>query len=519
MYLAAGVVFALFEVAGIVVFTGGLAHAISSVVARDVARVPEAVAWTVMGLAVRALARYATDVSAHAAGSAVKLQLRTEAVAALDVRWVRSHNSAHDTTVLANGIDALDDYFGRFIPQLVATAVVTPIIVVAMFRIDATSGLAVAITLPLIPLFMALIGWATRTVQDMQWHTLQALSVSFHEVVTGLPTLLAFGRGERQVVRIRAVTDDYRQRTMAVLRVSFLSGFALEIGASLSVAIVAVFIGLRLVAGDMQLVDGLWALLLAPEAFVAVRQVGALFHSSAEGVSASADVLAIIEGTSSAPDTTVVGPESVESVEFDALAVPGRLSAQSWAARSGTVTVVHGPSGAGKSTMFDALLGFTEHAGVVRCNGRDVPHLRSVGAWSPQDAALIAGTVEDNIVMRVAPDAANSPATINIEALSLAVQRACLDDVPLTTVLGEGGAGVSGGQAQRISLARALYRVFDSGASVLIVDEPTSALDSDTEARVHRSLRTVADEGRIVIASSHRGSIRAIADQTIEVVA
>lgn len=503
-------------------FTGGLAHAIALTIAGDAGGVANSIGWTAGGLAIRALARYAADVSAHAAGAAVKRQLRVAAIAAVDVAWSRSHNSARDTTILAHGIDALDEYFGRFIPQLVATAVVTPAIVIAMFVVDATSGITVAITLPLIPLFMALIGWATRATQDAQWRTLRNLSVGFHEIVTGLPTLLAFGRGDRQVARIRTVTEDYRIRTMAVLRLSFLSGFALEIGASLSVAIVAVFIGLRLIAGDMFLVDGLWALLLAPEAFVAVRQVGALFHSSAEGVSASADVLEIIEA-GHGRDVSRGSSASVSTLSLEGLGVDGRLAAQTWAVAAGSIVVVHGRSGAGKSTLFDSLMGFTTHSGTIHCDGVAVPNIRDITAWAPQGAPLIAGTVRDNIVIRsgvAGRDAAGGTGGhINAAALDRAVRDARLEDIGLDTLVGEGGSGISGGQAQRVNLARALYRLWDSDASVLIADEPTSALDVTTESAIHDTLRRIADAGYLVIVSSHRASLRAIADRVIEVVA
>ena len=202
---------------------------------------------------------------------------------------------ATTTPQLGPGLDALDEYFGRYLPQLVLTAVATPMCIVAAWIADPLSGLVLVIVLPLIPIFMALIGMATAAVQRRQWDSLAALSRGFLEVVGGLSTLAVFGRAERQTARIRAVTDDYRAGTMKVLRITFLSGFTLEFAASLSVALVAVSIGLRLVAGDMTLAPGLFVLVLAPEVFLPLRNVGAAFHASAAGVTASADAFDLLD--------------------------------------------------------------------------------------------------------------------------------------------------------------------------------------------------------------------------------
>ena len=217
----------------------------------------------------------------------------------------RGFPTARVATLLGPGLDALDEYFGRYLPQLVLTVVATPAFVIAAWIADPLSGLVLVIVLPLIPVFMALIGMATAAVQRRQWDSLAALSRGFLEVVGGLSTLMVFGRAERQAARIRAVTDDYRRGTMKVLRITFLSGFTLELAASLSVALVAVSIGLRLVAGDMSLAPGLFVLVLAPEVFLPLRNVGAAFHASAAGVTASADAFDLLSAAQESGTGTI----------------------------------------------------------------------------------------------------------------------------------------------------------------------------------------------------------------------
>ena len=228
----------------------------------------------VVAASVRALAAWAWDLVGSSGALRVKAELRTELLTALETRptGVPGFPTARVATLLGAGLDALDAYFGTYLPQLVLTVIATPVLIVTVWIADPLSGLVLVIVLPLIPVFMALIGMATEAVQRRQWQSLASLSRGFLEVVGGLSTLVAFGRAERQVARIRAVTDDYRARTMKVLRITFLSGFTLEFAASLSVALVAVSIGLRLVGGDMTLVAGLFVLVLAPEVFLPLAQ-------------------------------------------------------------------------------------------------------------------------------------------------------------------------------------------------------------------------------------------------------
>ncbi len=297
-FLAAGAALAVAQTAAIIAFAWALASLVAGLI--DGMRMPQAwplLVTLVAAASARAAAAWLWDVVGSAGAMRVKAELRAELLVALEARpgGVPGFPTARIATLLGPGLDALDEYFGRYLPQLVLTAIATPLCVVAAWIADPLSGLVLVIVLPLIPVFMALIGMATATVQRRQWDSLAALSRGFLEVVGGLSTLTVFGRAERQVARIREVTDDYRRGTMKVLRITFLSGFTLELAASLSVALVAVSIGLRLVAGDLTLAPGLFVLVLAPEVFLPLRNVGAAFHASAAGVTASADAFDLLD--------------------------------------------------------------------------------------------------------------------------------------------------------------------------------------------------------------------------------
>ena len=364
------------------------------------------------------------------------------------------------------GLDALDAYFGRYLPQLVQTVIATPVIVLVMWSQDWISGLTVLLTLPLIPIFMVLIGLATRAVQQRQWQTLQRLAARFSDTVQGLATLKVFGRQHRAAASIERVTDDYRRETMRVLRVSFLSGFALEFLASISVAIIAVSIGFRLLDGSLALAVGLFVLLLAPEAYLPLRQVGVQFHAAAEGVAATDDVFEVLDAARArrradrarelrdrprARAATCAG-RSRDARASAAASAPCRRS--TLVARPGTVTLIEGPSGAGKSSVFAALRGAAPWTGAATYGGADVARPRprrrgSRGRASSPDSSP--GRSPTNVALGdAAPDA-----RARRDARSRWPMRRRLDP---DAVLGVQGAGLSGGQAQRVAVARAIYR-------------------------------------------------------------
>jgi ATP-binding cassette subfamily C protein CydD len=351
-------------------------------------------------------------------------------------------------------------------------------------------------------------------------------------VVEGLSTLKVFGREKRQTARIRAVTDDYRATTMKVLRMSFLSGFALELAASLAVALVAVSIGLRLVSGDLSLGVGLFVLVLAPEAFLPLRQVGAQFHAAADGVAATDDVFEILEageraaaaadaGARAGAGASVAASRGAGEPVATALSVcgvsvsyGGQPAVRNFSATfdAGTVSVVGGPSGAGKSSLVAALLAFVEFDGRVDLVDRagSSALTRDSVAWAGQRPGLMAGTISSNVSLG---DPEPSAALV-AEALGLAAAG----DLDSQLTLGVNGAGLSGGQAQRVAVARAFYRFLACECPVVVLDEPSSALDSVTEAALIAGVRAVADRGAIVIVVSHRRAFREAADRVATMV-
>ena len=459
------------------------------------------------------------DVLAVRGAARVKSQLRMRVVAAitkLGPAWLAQRNSARVTTVVAQGLDALDGYFAKYLPQLILTAIATPIILLVLLSQDFTTAIIIIVTLPLIPLLMVLIGMATQAVQKKQWAALTKLATGFLDVVDGLSTLTIFGRQYRQVARIDRVTEDYRARTMAVLRISFVSGFVLELAGSLSVAVVAVSIGLRLVDGTLGLTVGLFVLLLTPEAYLPLRQVGLQFHAAADGVAAADEVFEILDSAPVAAAASSVVPVSTRpgtlavddlTVRYGDRTVVDGLSVRF---EPGVVTAIAGPSGAGKSSLVAAVLGFVPFTGTVSFDGQalEPEAARELVAWSGQRPSLMAGTVAENIALGSAP--------ADERTLREAMRYAVAELIDPAQLLGVGGEGLSGGQAQRVSLARAFYRAIAGGQPVLILDEPTSALDAATEAELILGLKRFAATGVAVVVVSHRTAVLDSADSVIE---
>ncbi|MGY3261276.1 thiol reductant ABC exporter subunit CydD [Frigoribacterium sp. 2355] len=527
VFLGLGAVLGLGQTLAIVAVAWFTTTAVVQVVDGRVSGLSTALLGLGVSVAARSLVAWALEVTAARAAAQVKSQLRARVVRAVADRgraWVDRHSSARVATLVGPGLDALDEYFARYLPQLVLTALATPLLIVVMALHDWLSALIVVLTLPLIPVFMVLIGWITRAAQTRQWDRLTHLASSFADAVGGASTLKAFGRERRQVERIGRITDDYRVQTVTVLRVSFLSGFVLELAASLSVALVAVSIGIRLVEGSLGLTAGLFVLLLTPEAYLPLRQVGANYHAAADGVAAADDVFELLDDE----DGDVTPRSSRATTDADpAAALPGadalvvdrvsvgrggavRLAETSFVAETGRVTAVVGPSGAGKSTLLDAVLGLEPCEGRVvwRSSGR-APARHEI-AWSGQSAQLSSGTVAENVGL----GDEDGPDT---EAVVRALDLAGAAGLDPALVLGAGGEGLSGGQAQRVSVARALYRLDRVGARLLLVDEPSSALDRVTEARVVEGLRRIAATGVAVVVVTHRRAVSDAADVVVPI--
>ncbi|PWI42608.1 thiol reductant ABC exporter subunit CydD [Streptomyces sp. ICBB 8177] len=473
----------------------------------------------------RATVSWLTELAAHRTSATVKSQLRRgllERATRLAPTRPGSRRTGELTTLALRGTDALDDYFARYLPQL-GLAVVVPVVVLArIVTADWESALIIVLTLPLIPVFMALIGWYTDARMKRQWRLLSRLSGHFLDVVAGLPTLKVFGRAKAQAASIRRITDDYRRATLKTLRIAFLSSFALELLSTISVALVAVGIGFRLVDGSLDLSTGLLVLVLAPEAYLPLRQVGAQYHAAAEGLAAADEVFAVLEteppaaGSLPAPDPRT-SPITLERVT---VRHEGRTRASlpetSLQVRPGETVALVGPSGAGKTTLLAALLGFARPAsGRIRIGSTDLTSLdpdswRARIAWVPQHPYLFAGSVAENVRL-ARPDASDDEVR---QALRDADALAFVNSLPrgTDTRLGEGGAGLSAGQRQRLALARA----FLADRPLLLLDEPTAGLDGETEASVVEAVRRLA-RGRTVILVVHRPALLAVADRVVRI--
>ncbi|MGV1036109.1 MAG: thiol reductant ABC exporter subunit CydD [Candidatus Nanopelagicales bacterium] len=475
---------------------------------------------------------YLTESLAYRAAAQAKSQLRlgvVEHVEALGPVWRSGRNSAALTQLVTRGIDGLDSYFARYLPQLVLAVIVPLTVGVVVLLADPLAALIVVLTLPLIPVFMILIGKFTQSKVDRQWRTLSQLSGHFVDVVAGMPTLKAFGRANAQARNVQQIGEKYRTTTMGVLRISFLSSLVLEVLAMLSVAIVAVSIGIRLVDGTMTLHAGLLVLILVPEIYLPLRLVGMHFHAAAEGLGAAGDMIEILETpTARSGAVTDVPDLSAATVVFDEVSVtyPGRatpaVDALSFRILPRSITALVGPSGAGKSTAVSILERFVDpSAGRVAVESKgasidlgdfDVDAWRSHVCWIGQDPQLVSDTVAANVALG---DQSADPVRVAaaLAAVGLTELVASLDAGPQTLV-GEGGKRVSVGQARRIALARAFYQ----RAELVLLDEPTAALDGETEAAVLTAIDELAQRATVLVVA-HRDALIARADSVVQVVA
>ena len=523
-YLVVTIAFGLAGTGLILAQAGLLAHALAAAAHGDAAA---ALAGTLAALlvvvAARAVVSYAGDVTALRAAATVKSGLRralTTRSLQLGPLWLGGQRAGEITTLSTRGLDGLDSYFARYLPQLVL-AVLVPIAVLARVAVaDWASAVVIAVTLPLIPVFAVLVGWHTKAQTRRQWRLLATLGGHFLDVVEGLPTLKVFGRARAQEDVIAKVTNDYRTATMSTLRVAFLSGLVLELAAALATALVAVEVGLRLLYGHLGYETAMLVLLLTPEAFLPLRAVGAQFHASMEGAAAATRVFEILDTPT--PGLPRPGPTATalrharadlrsEDIRLNAVTVvyPGRphpaLEGVSLTIAPGERIVLSGPSGAGKSTLLALLLRFTTPAaGSIAVGDRDLaaldiePWRRQIG-WVPQQPYLFSGTAADNIALGEA-DASRDAIR---RAARMAGAADFIEALPAgyDTPLGERGLRLSAGQRQRIALAR----VFLRDPPLLLMDEPTAHLDPASARQIGTAIDTALADRTVILVSHGQG--------------
>jgi len=501
-----------------------------------------------------ALMRASENVAFEAAAQ-VRRDLRGrlyEHLQALGPLWLTRQSSGDIANTIVTGIDALEAYYARYLPNMSLTALAPLSILVFVLPQDWVSGLVLLLTAPLIPIFMILIGKGTETLNQQQWQLLSRMSARFLDSLQGLTTLKLFGVSRHEAEVVAALTEEYRIGTMKVLRVAFLSSVALEFMSTISIAMVAVFIGFRLFYGEMQFFNGFFVLLLAPEFYLPLRNMGTFYHARMEAIGAAQNLLKLLD-TPIPPHAQATGgtqkldaaqerpqtcrvrvrpPEGDEKtwggpafshemqIRFDAVTVrhaddlPPALDAVSFTAKPRGLTALVGASGAGKSTALHALMALVQpEAGRILVNetpltALDVTDWLRHVAWVPQRPHVFEGTVRDNIAL-----GQSDPPQDKVEHAARAAQaHDFIAALPqgYDTPLGERGLGLSGGQVQRLALARALLKP----APLVLLDEATAQLDAQTQAQVGEAILSLAKE-RCVILAAHRLSTVLQADHVV----
>lgn len=506
----------------------------------------------------RAILNYLAQRLAFEAGARLRTGLRARLFARIEElgpAWSRNQRSGDIATRLVDGVEALDGYVTQYLPQVRRALLIPAAILVFVFPADWVSGLILAITAPLIPLFMILIGGETERLNQRQWRSLARMGAHFFDLIEGLTTLKLFNAARREARLVGRIAEDYRQETMGVLRVAFLSSMVLEFLAAISIAMVAVYVGFRLMYGEIHFLNGIFVLLLAPEFYLPLRSLGSQFHARMDALGAVEPIIELLntpsptdrqtdhrgngpchaQGANPNEDRNEENPddrpeadldEAPGDIVFDGVdfAYPGGkplFHHLDLTLPAGSVTALVGPSGAGKSTLAQLLMGFLHPtAGRIRIGANDLAHIdpdewqRQI-AWVPQSPTLFLGTLVENIALD--RDATTGPIddrTLN--ALRLAADHAqaltFIERLPkgFDTRVGERGQGLSGGEIQRIALARAFYK----DAPIVVLDEPTASLDPESERLVSAAIARLAEK-RTVLVIAHRLSTLVSCDRIL----
>ena len=476
--------------------------------------------------ACRGVLEWGRTVSAHRAAADVKRTLREQVMRAVLGQTATGHSagSGELALVASSGIDALDSYFSRYLPQIVLGALIPLLSIAWVLTVDPITAVIIIVTVPLIPVFMMLIGNYSDRATRERWSTLRRLGDALVETLRGLMTLQVYQSGGGRFDRIRRLSDEYRKQTMATLRVAFLSAFVLELVATLSVAVIAVAVGLRVVNGSLAFAPALAILILAPEVYAPLRKAGSEFHAAMDGMEASRSAFAVLETPLEAANVVprpapepVVGSAQCEfsGVVYRYPAPETEPSAMvldvvDLRIESGEHLAIVGPSGAGKSTLIHLILGFDSPSGGrvsirgVSLDEVDLASWRARVGWVQQDPFLISGTVLDNVRLG-ASGAKRSDVSSALELVGAGNLTKRLDEA-----IGERGVGLSRGERRMVSLARAVVRDPD----MLLLDEPTAGIDSETQLRIAASFPRIA-AGRTVLTIAHQRVLVDLADRVV----
>lgn len=474
----------------------------------------------------RSLCTYIMESRSAAAAARVKQAVRSRLyrkIQTLGPAGLAGAETGPLIETVTKGVDELEPYFTRFLPQLSLAAILPLIFLIIIAPSEWRAGLVLLFSAPFIPLFMILIGKGSEKLHRRQWRRLSRMAGHLLDLVQGLPDLIIFGAAKREALTVARVSEEYRSATMAVLRVAFLSAFALEFFATVGTAVVAVIVGFRLLSGNLSLGEGLFVLLMAPEFYLPLRNLGLSYHARMQGVAAAERIAPLLAkplppgfaGTLPPP----AAPPTVlfEAVSFRYGGTRGGVNGVDLELPSGSITALVGESGAGKSTLARLLIGLARpESGRILINGLDLTELapdfwRSMLAWVPQVPYFTSGTLRENLLLG-RPDADEDEIAAALEAAAADRFVRALPD-GLETLLGDRGTGLSGGELRRLALARAYL----CRATLVVLDEPTAGLDPENERLVGEALERVA-RGRTVLVISHREQTLSRAGRVAEMI-
>lgn len=474
----------------------------------------------------RSVCTYILETRSAAAAARVKQAVRSKLyrkIQSLGPAGLAGAETGPLIETVTKGVDELEPYFTRFLPQLALAAILPLMFLIIIVPSEWRAGLVLLFSAPFIPLFMILIGQGSEKLHRRQWGRLSRMAGHLIDLVQGLPDLIIFGAAKREAATVARVSEEYRAATMAVLRVAFLSAFALEFFATVGTAVVAVIVGFRLLSGVLTLQEGLFVLLMAPEFYLPLRNLGLSYHARMQGVAAAERIAPLLakplpEGFTGALPAPVGAPDiRFEDVSFRYGGDRGGVTGVTLELPSGSITALAGESGAGKTTLARLLAGLARpESGRILVNGLDLTTLapdswRSMLAWVPQTPYFTSGTVRENLLLG-RPDADEYEIIAALEAAA-ADQFIYRLSHGLDTTLGDRGAGLSGGELKRLALARAYL----CQATVVIMDEPTAGLDGESELLVGEALGRLA-RGRTVLVISHREQTLSRAERVVEMI-